>query len=124
MEATHHLKLVIRNFYSALNDLNHPFTTPEKQGGNLSILSSKTSNYYLLLSMIIVCSQMLCAVLSHCFTAGLHVCTGKCILCLKAHGSCNQVQNNHTNYEFNYDLIYHLSESCELLRWKLKKHDG
>ena len=56
----------------------------------------------------------------------LYVCTGKCVLCLKAHDSCNQLQNSCINYEFNKDL-HNLSLTWgtiarELLRWKLEMH--
>ena len=48
------------------------------------------------------------------------------ILCLKAHGSCNQLQNNRNNYEFNYDLhnlsLIPVTISSGLLRWKLEIH--
>ena len=51
---------------------------------------------------------------------------GKFIRCLKAHGWCNQVQNNHTNYEFNYDVHYlsliRVTISRRLLRWKLEMY--
>ena len=52
------------------------------------------------------------------------MCTGKFIFCLKAHGSCNQVQNNHTNYEFIQDLhnfsLIRVMISHEVLKWKLE----
>ena len=45
---------------------------------------------------------------------------------LKAHGSCNQVQNNHTDHEFNYDLhnlsLIRVTISRGLPRWKLEMH--
>ena len=63
-----------------------------------------------------------CVLLRH----WLHIRTGKFILCLKAHGSCNQVQNNYTGNEFNYDLhilsLIRVTISHGLLRWKLEMH--
>ena len=55
------------------------------------------------------------------------MCLGKFILCLIiAHGSCNQVQNNHTNYEFNLDLcnlsLIRVTISREVLKWELEMH--
>ena len=69
----------------------------------MNCLSARQLNYGILrlgssLSKnTIVWTETSCAVMSHC----LHICMGKFILCLKAHGSCNQVQNDHKNYEFN-----------------------
>ena len=42
----------------------------------------------------IVCIQTSYAIL-------LHVCTGKCVLCLKLCGSFNKLHNNRINYEFD-----------------------
>ena len=54
------------------------------------------------------------------------MCTGKCVLCLEAHGTCNQLQDNCINYEFNYDFdilsLMQGSISRGLLSWKQEMH--
>ena len=56
----------------------------------------------------------------------MNVCTGKCVLCLKARGMCNQLENNRINYEFNNDLhdllLMRGMISRGLLRLKLEMH--
>ena len=39
---------------------------------------------------------------------GLHLCTGKCVICLTANGKCNQSHNGHINYEFHIKISLYI----------------
>ena len=46
---------------------------------------------------------------------------GKCVVCLKARASCNQLQNNRINYQFNQDL-HNLSLKHGTRRLRIKNN--
>ena len=88
---------------------------------DLGLILQKNSCWLALYSLF---SNVMCSFFSLLQT--LHVWTGKCVLYLKALGSCNQLQNNRNNNEFNLDLhtlmLMRGTISRGLLRWKLEMH--